>query len=56
MNPRSDVDFSSPKVDLVVNLREVAFELNRDQVNWCGGESILIIELVPVIQSELHPI
>ena len=33
MNPRSDVDFSSPKVDLVVNLREVAFELNRDQVN-----------------------
>ncbi|CAL8297150.1 unnamed protein product [Gadus morhua 'NCC'] len=31
MNPRSDVDFSSPKVDLVVNLREVAFELNRDQ-------------------------
>ena len=33
MNPRSDVDFSSPKVDLVVNLCEVAFELNRDQVN-----------------------
>uniref|UniRef100_A0A8C8IVL6 Vacuolar protein sorting 13 homolog A n=1 Tax=Oncorhynchus tshawytscha TaxID=74940 RepID=A0A8C8IVL6_ONCTS len=31
MNPRSDVDFSSPKVDLVVNLREVAVELNRPQ-------------------------
>ncbi|KAM4616365.1 intermembrane lipid transfer protein VPS13A [Polymixia lowei] len=31
MNPRSDVDFSSPKVDLVVNLREVAIELNRPQ-------------------------
>lgn len=32
MNPRSDVNFSSPKVDLVVNLREVAVELNRPQV------------------------
>lgn len=31
MNPRSDVDFSSPKVDLVVNLSEVAIELNRPQ-------------------------
>ncbi|XP_008285200.1 intermembrane lipid transfer protein VPS13A isoform X2 [Stegastes partitus] len=31
MNPRSDVDFSSPKVDLMVNLSEVAFELNRPQ-------------------------
>ncbi|XP_047447117.1 vacuolar protein sorting-associated protein 13A isoform X3 [Mugil cephalus] len=31
MNPRSDVDFSSPKVDLMVNLREVAIELNRSQ-------------------------
>ncbi|KAM3866103.1 LOW QUALITY PROTEIN: intermembrane lipid transfer protein VPS13A-like [Diretmus argenteus] len=31
MNPRSDVDFSSPKVDLVVNLREVDIELNRPQ-------------------------
>ncbi|XP_062310041.1 LOW QUALITY PROTEIN: vacuolar protein sorting-associated protein 13A [Osmerus eperlanus] len=31
MNPRSDVDFSSPKVDLVVKLREVAIELNRPQ-------------------------
>ncbi|XP_078141113.1 intermembrane lipid transfer protein VPS13A isoform X2 [Centroberyx gerrardi] len=31
MNPRSDVDFSSPKVDLVVNLSEVAIELNRSQ-------------------------
>lgn len=32
MNPRSDVDFSSPKVDLVVNLAEVAVELSRPQV------------------------
>ncbi|CAN9513170.1 unnamed protein product [Ophioblennius macclurei] len=31
MNPRSDVDFSSPKVDLMVNLSEVAIELNRNQ-------------------------
>uniref|UniRef100_A0A3B4VHW4 Vacuolar protein sorting 13 homolog A n=1 Tax=Seriola dumerili TaxID=41447 RepID=A0A3B4VHW4_SERDU len=31
MNPRSDVDFSSPKVDLMVNLSEVAIELNRPQ-------------------------
>uniref|UniRef100_A0A8C5DBC6 Vacuolar protein sorting 13 homolog A n=1 Tax=Gouania willdenowi TaxID=441366 RepID=A0A8C5DBC6_GOUWI len=31
MNPRSDMDFSSPKVDLVVNLSEVAIELNRPQ-------------------------
>ncbi|XP_028269802.1 intermembrane lipid transfer protein VPS13A isoform X2 [Parambassis ranga] len=31
MNPRSDVDFSSPKVDLMVNLKEVAIELNRPQ-------------------------
>ncbi|XP_015249617.1 PREDICTED: vacuolar protein sorting-associated protein 13A isoform X2 [Cyprinodon variegatus] len=31
MNPRSDVDFSSPKVDLMVNLSEVAIELNKDQ-------------------------
>ncbi|KAM9475939.1 intermembrane lipid transfer protein VPS13A isoform 2-T2 [Clarias gariepinus] len=31
MNPRSDVDFSSPKVDLVVNLPEVAVELSRTQ-------------------------
>ncbi|KAJ8005978.1 hypothetical protein DPEC_G00123500 [Dallia pectoralis] len=31
MNPRSDVNFSSPKVDLVVNLIEVAVELNRPQ-------------------------
>lgn len=32
MNPRSDVDFSSPKVDLVVNLPEVAIKLSRPQV------------------------
>uniref|UniRef100_A0A3B3B5S6 Chorein N-terminal domain-containing protein n=1 Tax=Oryzias melastigma TaxID=30732 RepID=A0A3B3B5S6_ORYME len=31
MNPRSDVDFSSPKVDLIVNLSEVAIELNKPQ-------------------------
>ncbi|XP_074527415.1 intermembrane lipid transfer protein VPS13A isoform X2 [Halichoeres trimaculatus] len=31
MNPRSDVDHSSPKVDLMVNLSEVAIELNRAQ-------------------------
>eukprot|EP00066_Takifugu_rubripes_P024587 XP_011613853.1 PREDICTED: vacuolar protein sorting-associated protein 13A [Takifugu rubripes] len=31
MNPRSDVDFSSPKTDLTVNLSEVAIELNRSQ-------------------------
>ncbi|XP_074493929.1 intermembrane lipid transfer protein VPS13A isoform X2 [Sebastes fasciatus] len=31
MNPRSDVDFSFPKVDLMVNLSEVAIELNRPQ-------------------------
>ncbi|XP_078809182.1 intermembrane lipid transfer protein VPS13A isoform X3 [Oryzias latipes] len=31
MNPRSDVDFSSPKVDLMVNLSEVAIELNKPQ-------------------------
>uniref|UniRef100_A0A4W4DQU0 Vacuolar protein sorting 13 homolog A n=1 Tax=Electrophorus electricus TaxID=8005 RepID=A0A4W4DQU0_ELEEL len=31
MNPRSDVDFSSPKVDLVVHLPEVAVELSRPQ-------------------------
>uniref|UniRef100_A0A673CK23 Vacuolar protein sorting 13 homolog A n=1 Tax=Sphaeramia orbicularis TaxID=375764 RepID=A0A673CK23_9TELE len=31
MNPRSDVDHSSPKVDLMVNLSEVAIELNRPQ-------------------------
>ncbi|TKS78631.1 Vacuolar protein sorting-associated protein 13A [Collichthys lucidus] len=31
MNPRSDVDFSSPKLDLMVNLSEVAIELNRPQ-------------------------
>lgn len=35
MNPRSDVDFSSPKVDLTVNLSEVAIELNRCQVDVC---------------------
>ncbi|KAM9393107.1 intermembrane lipid transfer protein VPS13A isoform 2-T2 [Pholidichthys leucotaenia] len=31
MNPRSDIDFSTPKVDLMVNLCEVAIELNRSQ-------------------------
>lgn len=38
MNPRSDVDFSSPKVDLTVNLSEVAIELNRLQVGVCFWE------------------
>ncbi|XP_033475720.2 intermembrane lipid transfer protein VPS13A isoform X1 [Epinephelus lanceolatus] len=31
MNPRSDLDHSAPKVDLMVNLSEVAIELNRPQ-------------------------
>ncbi|KAJ8285413.1 hypothetical protein GJAV_G00026530 [Gymnothorax javanicus] len=31
MNPRSDLDFSAPKVDLMVDLPEVAVELNRVQ-------------------------
>ncbi|XP_077417334.1 intermembrane lipid transfer protein VPS13A isoform X1 [Vanacampus margaritifer] len=31
MNPRSDMDFSSPKIDLMVNLSEVAIELNKPQ-------------------------
>ena len=35
MNPRSDVDFTSPKLDLIVNLSEVAIELNRPQVCVC---------------------
>lgn len=35
MNPRSDVDFSSPKVDLTVHLSEVAIELNKPQVSGC---------------------
>uniref|UniRef100_A0AAY4BPN8 Vacuolar protein sorting 13 homolog A n=1 Tax=Denticeps clupeoides TaxID=299321 RepID=A0AAY4BPN8_9TELE len=31
MNPRSDVDFSSPRVDLMVNLPEISIELSRAQ-------------------------
>ncbi|KAG2465751.1 VP13A protein, partial [Polypterus senegalus] len=31
MNPRSDIDFSSPKVDLQVNLQDIAIELSRPQ-------------------------
>ncbi|XP_062237859.1 vacuolar protein sorting-associated protein 13A isoform X1 [Platichthys flesus] len=31
MNPRSDLDFTYPKLDLIVNLSEVAIELNRSQ-------------------------
>uniref|UniRef100_A0A3P8WHN6 Vacuolar protein sorting 13 homolog A n=1 Tax=Cynoglossus semilaevis TaxID=244447 RepID=A0A3P8WHN6_CYNSE len=31
MNPRSDIDHSSPKLDLMVHLSEVDFELNRPQ-------------------------
>lgn len=47
MNPRSDVDFSSPKVDLMVNLSEVAFELNRSQVGVlaCVHVGVLCVNL-----------
>lgn len=47
MNPRSDVDFSSPKVDLMVNLSEVAIELNRPQVSVpaCVHVGVLCINL-----------
>ncbi|KAM4808096.1 intermembrane lipid transfer protein VPS13A [Rhinophrynus dorsalis] len=31
MNPRSDVDFSSPKIDLNVNLQDIALEFNKLQ-------------------------
>ncbi|XP_027765687.1 vacuolar protein sorting-associated protein 13A isoform X1 [Empidonax traillii] len=31
MNPRSDVDFSSPKMDLDVNLQDITVELNKPQ-------------------------
>uniref|UniRef100_A0A8D0HJ12 Chorein N-terminal domain-containing protein n=1 Tax=Sphenodon punctatus TaxID=8508 RepID=A0A8D0HJ12_SPHPU len=31
MNPRSDVDFSAPKMDLDVNLQDIAIELNKPQ-------------------------
>ncbi|XP_060618149.2 intermembrane lipid transfer protein VPS13A isoform X1 [Anolis sagrei] len=31
MNPRSDVDFSSPKLDLDVNLQDIAMELDKPQ-------------------------
>ncbi|XP_075067122.1 intermembrane lipid transfer protein VPS13A isoform X2 [Mixophyes fleayi] len=31
MNPRSDVDFSSPKIDLDVNLQDIAIEFNKPQ-------------------------
>ncbi|CAH2294187.1 vacuolar sorting-associated 13A isoform X1 [Pelobates cultripes] len=31
MNPRSDVDFSSPKIDLNVNLQDIAIEFNKPQ-------------------------
>lgn len=41
MNPRSDVDFSSPKVDLMVNLSEVAIELNRPQVGVHGCDCVV---------------
>lgn len=45
MNPRSDVDFSSPKVDLMVNLREVAIELNKAQVCVC----VCVIEMFKLV-------
>lgn len=32
MNPRSDVDFSSPKIDLDVNLQDITVEFNKPQV------------------------
>lgn len=32
MNPRSDVDFSAPKLDLNVNLQDITIELNKAQV------------------------
>lgn len=32
MNPRSDVDFSSPKMDLNVKLEDIAVEFNKPQV------------------------
>lgn len=32
MNPRSDVDFSSPKMDLDVNLQDITVEFNKPQV------------------------
>lgn len=41
MNPRTDVDFTSPKVDLMVNLSEVAIELNKPQVCVC----VLVIKI-----------
>lgn len=44
MNPRSDVDFSSPKVDLVVNLPEVAVELSRPQVCSSVNNSLTYFE------------
>uniref|UniRef100_A0A8D2LEQ8 Vacuolar protein sorting 13 homolog A n=1 Tax=Varanus komodoensis TaxID=61221 RepID=A0A8D2LEQ8_VARKO len=31
MNPRSDVDFSAPKIDLNVNLQDITIELNKPQ-------------------------
>uniref|UniRef100_A0A803SNG8 Vacuolar protein sorting 13 homolog A n=1 Tax=Anolis carolinensis TaxID=28377 RepID=A0A803SNG8_ANOCA len=31
MNPRSDVDFSAPKLDLDVNLQDIAMELDKSQ-------------------------
>ncbi|XP_061483494.1 intermembrane lipid transfer protein VPS13A isoform X2 [Rhineura floridana] len=31
MNPRSDVDFSAPKLDLDINLQDIAIELNKPQ-------------------------
>ncbi|XP_073399904.1 intermembrane lipid transfer protein VPS13A [Dendrobates tinctorius] len=31
MNPRADFDFSSPKIDLAVNLQDIAMEFNKPQ-------------------------
>lgn len=34
MNPRSDVDFFAPKLDLDVNLQDIVIELNKPQVTF----------------------
>ncbi|XP_031413183.1 vacuolar protein sorting-associated protein 13A-like [Meleagris gallopavo] len=31
MNPRSDIDFSTPKMDLDINIKDVAVEFNKPQ-------------------------
>ncbi|PIO34842.1 hypothetical protein AB205_0077560 [Aquarana catesbeiana] len=36
MNPRSEFDFSSPKIDLDVNLQDIAVDFNKPQVRIKG--------------------